>query len=135
MKYIPTITAILLLTACAATGTQVKESQLQEFKKGKTTLQEVTAQLGTPNTNIAMSDGSRMACYIYAKASARPESFIPYVGAFVGGTDTVSNTVCMTFDKNEKLQSYTASSSQSGSGYGLEAGSPNSRRAEPKESK
>lgn len=135
MKQILAAAAVILLTACAATGTQVHESQLQGFKKGKTTLQEVTDTLGAPNTRTAMSDGSKMICYSYAKVTARPEGFIPYVGVFAGGSDIVSNTACLQFNKNDVLQSYTASSSQRGSGYGVEAGTPAPRiSAEPKQS-
>ena len=135
MKQTIAAAAVILLAACAATGTQVHESQLQGFKKGKTTLQEVTDTLGAPNTRTTMSDGSKMICYSYAKVTARPEGFIPYVGVFAGGSDIVSNTACLQFNKKDVLQSYTTSSSQRGSGYGIEAGAPAPRiSAEPKQS-
>jgi hypothetical protein len=116
-----------LLTGCAAGGTQVREDQVSGFKAGQTTLQQVVSALGPPQQNTVLADGTRAITYIYTKSSVRPETFIPYVGAFVGGADTASNSVTLRFDRNGLLQDYSASSATLGIGTGFEAGSPNPR--------
>ncbi len=108
--------ACLLCTACAAGGTQVKESQLRQFTKGKTTDREVVAALGDPNTNSLLPDGSRLICYTYMEMATRPETFIPIVGGFIGGADSHSNSTCFQFADNGVLKGYSANSSQIGAG-------------------
>ena len=125
------------LSACVAGGTQVKESQLSQFHKGKTTIREVVDALGDPNTNSLLPDGSRMLCYAYVQAAARPETFIPIVGAFVGGADSRSNTTCFQFAENGILKGYTSTSSKFGSGSNLASGVHGDTRTpnEPKQAK
>jgi hypothetical protein len=130
------LVACLLCAACVAGGTQVKESQLSQFHKGKTTVSEVVNALGDPNTNSLLPDGSRMLCYAYVQAAARPETFIPIVGAFVGGADSRSNTTCFQFADNGILKGYTSTSSKFGSGSNLASGVHGDTRTpnEPKQS-
>jgi outer membrane protein assembly factor BamE (lipoprotein component of BamABCDE complex) len=121
-RFIVIIGLSLLLNGCAASGVQVKEEQLAAFEKGKTTLQDVVATLGTPTGKTLMPDGSRMISYTYAQAQARPATFIPIVGAFVGGIDARSNSVVLTFDQRGILKSTMSSSHQQGTGMGFAAG-------------
>lgn len=113
---------VVVLSGCAASGVQVKEEQLAAFEKGKTTMQEVVAALGAPTGNTLMPDGSRMISYTYAQAQARPATFIPIVGAFVGGVDARSNSVMLTFDQQGILKTTMSSSHQQGTGTGFAAG-------------
>jgi outer membrane protein assembly factor BamE (lipoprotein component of BamABCDE complex) len=129
------ILALLLTTGCMATGTQVKEEQLAQFKKGKSTVQDVTDKLGAPNTVVTNSDGTKQACYSYMQAVARPESYIPFVGGLVGGADTKVNTVCLLFNDNGILKSYTSSASQMGTGMGFESGTTTTTNRVPSEPK
>jgi len=69
-----------------------------------------------------MPDGRRMATYAYAEAQVRPETFIPFIGGFVGGTDTRTSTVTMIFDQEGIFQTYTTSESEFGTGMGFSAG-------------
>jgi hypothetical protein len=128
------LSVCLCCTACVAAGTQVRENQLSQFHKGRSTEADVEAALGAPNQNMLLPDGSRMICYTYVRSTSRPENFIPYVGAFVGGMDTHSNSTCFQFADNGLLKGYTCNSTQSGAGYGLEAGSGMARvPSEPKQ--
>jgi outer membrane protein assembly factor BamE (lipoprotein component of BamABCDE complex) len=115
-------TLVGLLSACAASGVQVKEEQLQQFQTGKTTYQEVTSALGAPNFNMINADGTRTIMYTYAEAQVRPETFIPYIGPFVGGTDMRTNNVTLMFDQNGVLQNFTAAEGQTGTGMGIASG-------------
>lgn len=121
------LSAGLICTACAAGGTQVKESQLSAFQKGKTTDQEVVATLGQPNVNSLLPDGARMMCYSYSQMAVRPQTFIPLVGGFIGGADMKSTSTCFQFAANGILKEYTTTASQIGSGSGLASGIQDSR--------
>jgi len=81
-----------------------------------------------------MPDGSRMITYTWVSAQARPESFIPLVGAFVGGADSESSILQLKFDSDETLKYYTVSNSKIGAGSGFEAYSQD-RSAQPRISK
>lgn len=110
------LSTCLVCTSCMAAGTQVREDQLSQFHKGQTAERTVTANLGDPNSNSLLPDGSRLICYSYIQAAARPESFIPVVGAFVGGADMHSNNTCFQFAENGVLKDYMSSSTQAGAG-------------------
>ncbi len=92
---------LLSLSACGvSSGTMVKPQQVSEFAAGTTTYDDVITQLGSPSTVKSSSDGSKTASYTHASVKARPESFIPFVGAFVGGADSTAHTVNFIFNRN-----------------------------------
>lgn len=122
------------LMGCVASGTQVKERQLSQFKAGETTYSQVVSDLGPPNSNSLLPDGTRLIAYTYVQAAARPESFIPIIGPFVGGADVHSNMVTFRFDADGKLMTYSSTATQVGAGQNLEAGAPSPRTGEPKAS-
>lgn len=125
------ITASIALVGCASSGVQVNEADIAHFQRGQTTYAEVVRQLGYPTTNLTLDDGSRVSIYSYAQVQARPETFIPIIGAFVGGADTKMTSVSLTFDQRGVLKAMTSSNSQLGTGTGLESGTaPNDRAAD-----
>jgi len=117
----------ILLTGCAASGVKVDEKRLAEFQKGKTTYAEVVQALGQPTSTVLDGNGSRMAIYSYAAYRTRPETFIPYIGVFVGGSDMNSSAVVFSFDQSGVLLSYASSQSQFGAGTGFAAGTAGQR--------
>lgn len=112
----------LLLSACATVGREVTKDQLGGLEKGKTTAAEVMQRIGPPTTTITSQDGRSTLIYVFAHAQARPESFIPFVGALIGGTDVRSSTVRFVFNKDGTLDDFTHATSSTGAGYGLSAG-------------
>lgn len=116
------LACVLALSACASSGVKVTENQTAAFEKGKTTRQEVIAKLGKPTMQTSLGDGTKLVHYTYAEATVRPSTFIPLVGAFVGGTDSQSSHVSMRFDAQDKLIDITTSESQMGTGTGFAAG-------------
>jgi membrane-associated protease RseP (regulator of RpoE activity) len=102
-------------------GVQVDQRTVQRFVKGRTTYPEVIAALGQPTSSTIRSDGKQIIMYTYVQMQARPESFIPYVGLFLGGADTRSSSASFIFDRNGVLEDYASSTSQLGAGTGLEA--------------
>ncbi|MFT3787344.1 MAG: outer membrane protein assembly factor BamE [Tepidisphaeraceae bacterium] len=84
--------SILAVTGCATgrSGRELSAADIQSLHKGVTTRSEVEAKLGPPMSTTMLGDGRRMAMYLFTESTskARPESFIPVVGLFVGGNDT-----------------------------------------------
>src|SRR5262249_623656 len=115
---------------CFATGAQVNEQQLATFEKGRTTYSEVVATLGTPTSQSLDAEGDRSASWFYFESKARPETFIPIVGPFIGGADSKTNIVVMYFDQRGVLTNFTSNSSQLGSGRGLSSGANMNRVAD-----
>ena len=121
LKPLITTISFLALSACASSGVKVDQSKLSDLHKGETTYQQAVQKLGKPSSVMLLDDGSRTAMYIYTSAQARPESFIPIVGAFVGGADTENTFTTLNFDKNGILQRYSSNQGAMGIGTGFEA--------------
>ena len=110
----------LSLAGCASSGVQVSQDLMSSFEKGVTTKSEVIAALGKPNTSMQQADGTSAMIYSYSEYKTRPETFIPFVGAFIGGADSKVKTVMFQFDDEDKLINYSATNSE----YGTNLGSP-----------
>jgi len=92
-----TLFTAILLVSCATSGRQISEAEIRSFTVGKSTISDVEEKLGPPSTRTTMDDGTQTLAYIDAHAQARPESFIPIAGAFVGGVDSQSSSVSFMF--------------------------------------
>ncbi len=127
------LVSAVILAGCAASGAKVSEQQLTQMKVGQTTWNDMVSVLGQPTSATFNSAGTRTAIYTYTQVTTRPETFIPYVGAFVGGADTKADSVMLTFGQDGKLQNYQGSTTAMGTGTGLEAGTtPERTDAQPR---
>jgi hypothetical protein len=117
-KIVYLLAAVMMMAGCASSGTQVTSEQLSQFIVGVTTPSDVIAKLGPPNHQANTSSGMTILSYGYSNVSTRPETFIPFVGAFVGGADVKTNSASFVFDKNGKLQSTSSSSGNMWTGMG-----------------
>lgn len=124
------MTAALL--GCAATGVQVTEEQTSAFVNGETTRTEVLQKLGPPTMQTTMPDGTKMVMYTYAEEKVRPSTFIPIVGAFVGGSDSRSTSVMLRFDGKDKLIDTTSSESNFGTAHGFSSGAAVEQQPQPR---
>lgn len=113
---------ISMLFACVSSGTKVDQDKLAQFTKGKTTYAEVIQKLGKPNQSTINSDGTRTISYTYLQSQAKASNFIPFVGAFMGGSDTENTNVIINFDENSILTNYTASQGGSQLNTGIVSG-------------
>lgn len=127
--------AAALLSACTTMGTEVTPQQLSGLKKGETTVDEAITQLGPPTSSTVSSNGQRVISYFHVSAQARPATFIPIVGALVGGADSKSTTTTLVFGPDGKLQEYHASQSQVSTGMGFASGGPSPATVEQNGSK
>ena len=107
-KFLP-IACMLMLVACTSVGVKVDPAKMSDFKKGKTTYSDVVEALGQPTQTMVSDSGDKTIQYAHLSTQARPESFIPYVGLVVGGADTETSMVSMTFDSKGILRSYSSS--------------------------
>ena len=122
MRTIAAIAFAAALAGCAASGVKVTDGQLSSFKAGETTKAQVIAAIGAPTMQMRLADGTSMVVYSHYEAKVRPETFIPFVGGFVGGSDSTSNTATLRFDASDRLIDTTSASSAMGSGMGFSAG-------------
>jgi hypothetical protein len=125
---------LTLLSGCGmATGVRIEESQLSQFQAGKTTYPQVISALGPPTSSSVSSTGDRTISYTSFRYQTRPETFIPYVGLFVGGADTSNSTVVFVFGRDGILQRYDSSSGAVGSAMGGMSGPTSQpRTAQPR---
>lgn len=127
MKSACSMVVAALLVGCAATGVKVTDAQVAAFKPGEATEAQVVAALGEPTMRTRLADGTVMVIYSYAEAQVRPATFIPVVGAFVGGSDSRSTAVTLRFDKDGKLIDTSSSTTSFGTGMGAAAGKVETR--------
>ncbi len=116
------VVASVVLSGCASHGVMVSEQQVQQFKRGETTEAQVVAALGQPTT-VTSYNGQRMIVYSGAHAQARPASFIPFIGPFVGGADVKASSVIFRVTDGV-VTDIISSQTASGSGAGFAAGTP-----------
>lgn len=122
MRALITIALAGTLSACAATGVKVTEQQAAQLTPAYSTIDDAIARFGQPTQRTRLPDGSVILSYAHAQATVRPATFIPLVGAFVGGTDTTSGVVSLRFDSAGKFVEYTSSTSTHGTGLGASSG-------------
>lgn len=108
MKKLLVLITVLALHGCSSTrtGTQVSQNQLSEFSKGKTSYQEVITKLGAPDKVTTNPDGGREITYISTRTQPRAASFIPLIGSFVEGKDSITSTAIFKFNKRAILEDY-----------------------------
>ncbi len=122
MRFLTMLITTIILTSCMSYGTKVDQEKVSKFVKGKTTYSEVVQQLGKPTDQTVNSDGTKTLTYHYMQHQMDAASFIPYVGLFVGGSQTESTTVILNFDKNSVLVDYSASEGGANIGTGILSG-------------
>lgn len=103
------IFAIIFASGCATVGRKIDPSNFEKIKKGETTKDEVVSLLGSPDHLTISGNGNTAMTYIYSRAAARPETFIPFVGALVGGYDVQTQAVVIVVGPDGKVIDYSAS--------------------------
>ncbi|MFA5143735.1 MAG: outer membrane protein assembly factor BamE [Candidatus Omnitrophota bacterium] len=89
MAFFVTMAGIFLAGCATMTyGTKLDQSKVSQIKKGATTRAEVEALFGPPAYVSILNDGRRTMSYNFTETSmaVTPETFIPVVAYFAGGT-------------------------------------------------
>jgi outer membrane protein assembly factor BamE (lipoprotein component of BamABCDE complex) len=114
-KYVSAMVIVFLLGAtiicspgCATVGRKIDVSAVDRIQKGKTTRQEVLNWLGSPDHVRRDGDGIVTYSYMYVRSEVKGESFIPYAGVFVGGSETESQSVTVTFGPDGIVKDFTS---------------------------
>lgn len=102
------IACTALIAGCASTGNNFDEGKLAQIRKGQTTEPELVQSFGEPQNRSVNSEGVATLTWVYAEASVRAESFIPYAGAFMGGTRSKAKTLTVTL-ADGRVTGYTFS--------------------------
>ena len=109
------------LSSCASAGTKIDPNAVAAFVKGKTTVAQAEDALGEPNGTSSAQDGSTILVYTYTHSSVHASTFIPIVGAFVGGADTKSQSVVLRFGPDGTYQGASTATGNLGVATGLAA--------------
>lgn len=133
MKRIPSLLLLCgALAACMSAGVEVRPEQMSGFKHGVTTVQDVTTRLGTPSVETTLDDGSTLLVYTFVTSRPHPESFLPFIGPLVGGSDTRSSAAVFLFDAGGVLKSASTTNSNVGTGLSrTSSGAPAENVAAP----
>ena len=79
-------TAAALIVGCASTGNNFDDSKVSQIKKGETTEADLLQMFGQPQSRSLNSEGQTILTWSYVEARVKGETFIPYAGAFMGGS-------------------------------------------------
>ncbi|WP_133249221.1 outer membrane protein assembly factor BamE [Abyssibacter profundi] len=98
----------LVLAGCVAAGgsAQIKPDDVATLKEGVTTLSEVRAMFGDPIQTGLTSDGHREFYYQHSKTVVNPATYIPFVGSFLGNSDTDFQKLTIIFDENDVVEHF-----------------------------
>ena len=88
-------------------GTRIEPDQVKEIEVGTTTEAEIREKFGKPTLTQTDTNGYKMIQYAYGEATSNKEGFLPYVGAFLGKTQSNYSTVAIEVDKEGFVKSVT----------------------------
>lgn len=106
MKWVTSVVIALIIGGCASAGKPINVNKLKQMEKGVTTKQQVRSALGSPSSAGITSEGESYFMYVFARTQIKGESFIPFVGAFVGGSTSDVQTLQMWFTEDGVLKNY-----------------------------
>jgi len=95
---------ILVLGGCATSGTRIEPAQLDQVRKGQTTVADIVKRFGRPNLLSKNWDGTQTAAYANAEGRSDAAALLPLMGAVVGGSN--ADSVIFYFDASGVLTDY-----------------------------
>ena len=100
-------TAMIFFAGCASVGNNFDDSKASQIIKGQTSEADLIQMFGQPQSRSMNSEGQTILNWMYSQSAVRGESFIPYVGAFVGGMNTKEKSLNVTL-QNDRVVSYSS---------------------------
>ena len=97
---------LAFVVGCASYGNKIEVSKLDQIKKGVTTRAEVEALFGLPMNTSLLGDGRRMMLYNYHESQVKGQTFIPYAGAFMGGSRSRNQSLQIVLSKDNVVQDF-----------------------------
>lgn len=99
--------AILAGCATSQTGKEFDTSKVDRIEDGETTKSEIVQWFGKPQGRGTHSapegDQYETYTYSYAEGTVKAESYIPFVGMFLGGSESESKVLTVHFDDSDKV--------------------------------
>lgn len=112
----------VLLFGCASIGHMIDQSAADRIKKGETTKGQVIDLIGSPTQVTRLSNGDTTFVYLYVRVASKPESFIPIVGLFAGGSNVQNQIVVVTFGPDDIVKTITSTYGATESNMGVTVG-------------
>ncbi len=112
------VTVLVAIAGCAASGTQVSESVATQFKDGVTRESEIVSRLGKPNS-VTLSGSTKTIAYVGVQFKVKTESFVPFIGPLVGGSDYQVTKASYEIEADGVLQKITYSTQNGSSRSGI----------------
>jgi len=111
------------LASCVSVGRKIDQSAAEKIEKGKTTRGEVINLMGSPDQITSRANGDTVFLYHYMRATAKPQTFIPIFGPFVGGANIQNQMFIVTFGADGVVKDFFNTRGGTESGTGLATGS------------
>ena len=121
-KLLSLILLVAWLAGCVSIGRKIDQAAADSIKKGITTRQDVVNMLGSPELITRSSNGDTIFIYNYTRATAKPATFIPYIGPFVGGANIQHQMTSVTFGANGVVKDFATTQGGTESSLGITVG-------------
>ncbi len=117
MNKIIAIFAACLVTACTSIqqGTPFTKNDINSFKEGVTTNDQVRTKLGIPNGISHGNNGEEIWSYSFSESKSNGAEWIPVVGAFATKTNSISRNAQLIFTSDGILKNVSYAESKGGS--------------------
>jgi outer membrane protein assembly factor BamE (lipoprotein component of BamABCDE complex) len=94
------------LVGCSSSGKITNSSYVSKVAAVGRSKSQVKEALGKPRSVALTNEGQEMWVYMNANVKRNPISYIPVVGVLLGGADTETTTLRITFDENGNVIDY-----------------------------
>lgn len=104
---------------CASMGRRIDSESASQIRVGRTNKQQVLNLLGSPDGSSTNGRGDTTWTYNYTGAQMKPESFIPYFGGLVGGSNIQHQSTTVVFGPGGVVKDFTNSENSTETGVNL----------------
>jgi outer membrane protein assembly factor BamE (lipoprotein component of BamABCDE complex) len=112
---------MVFMAGCMSMGRRIDQQAADSIQIGKTTRAQVSSRLGSPDEITRDGRGNTIFAYRYFGSQVRPETFIPFVGPLVGGSNMQRQEVLVTFGSNGIVKDFSSTQGSSETGMNLGA--------------
>jgi outer membrane protein assembly factor BamE (lipoprotein component of BamABCDE complex) len=113
IKVLSVILGIIALYGCASVGTPIATQNVPKIRKGVTTEAELVQMFGSPTDKSLLANDKTVETWIYTHNQVKGTTFIPYAGAFVGGSHLEIQKLMVYLDRDGKVHNYAFNDSHS----------------------
>jgi outer membrane protein assembly factor BamE (lipoprotein component of BamABCDE complex) len=118
VKKVLTLLVAIAIAGCSSVGTPIAQEKVNQIHVGITTEPDLFLLLGTPSTKTLDPSGTMVLTWVYSSASAKPETFVPVAGLFMGGYSTHLQQLTVLIDRKGRVEKWTMNNSPGEVRYG-----------------